>query len=188
MAYTLMDIWLSDLCTAAPSRPQRKSFRSHQTDSPWGRASKRCGQRSGTTSLRDSVFIARASGGKEVFVRACASEQAGITGLKEGRRVSVGVTEGQRDLKPPRSMRPISSGPHLVTSGSGRSACVAAACRHRNSRNSLPGRVGACLAGLETSDCSGSRAHRSEAHGALMASGADQPDGVRLRLNGRSRC
>jgi CspA family cold shock protein len=47
-------------------------------------------------SLRDSVFIARASGGKDVFVRAFAREQAGITGLKEGQRVSVGVTEGQR--------------------------------------------------------------------------------------------
>ena len=41
-------------------------------------------------------FIVRDCGGKDVFVRASALQQAGITSLNEGQRVFVGVAEGRK--------------------------------------------------------------------------------------------
>jgi cold shock protein len=41
-------------------------------------------------------FIVRDGGGNDVFVHASALDRAGITGLREGQRVFVGVAEGQR--------------------------------------------------------------------------------------------
>ena len=41
-------------------------------------------------------FIVRDAGGQDVFVHVSALDRAGITGLNEGRRVFVGVAEGQK--------------------------------------------------------------------------------------------
>jgi CspA family cold shock protein len=44
-------------------------------------------------------FIARDSGGKDVFVHISALERSGITGLAEGQQVIVDVVEGRRGLE-----------------------------------------------------------------------------------------
>ena len=44
-------------------------------------------------------FIARDSGGKDVFVHISALERSGITSLIEGQPVIVGFVEGQKGLE-----------------------------------------------------------------------------------------
>ena len=44
-------------------------------------------------------FIARDSGGKDVFVHASALEKSGLTGLAEGQPVIVDVLEGRKGLE-----------------------------------------------------------------------------------------
>ena len=44
-------------------------------------------------------FIARDSGGKDVFVHISALERSGITGLAEGQQVIVDVVEGRKGLE-----------------------------------------------------------------------------------------
>ena len=41
-------------------------------------------------------FIVRDGGGKDVFIHVSALDRAGITYLREGQRVFVGVAEGQK--------------------------------------------------------------------------------------------
>jgi CspA family cold shock protein len=44
-------------------------------------------------------FIARDSGGKDVFVHISALERSGLTGLTEGQPVIVDVVEGRKGLE-----------------------------------------------------------------------------------------
>jgi CspA family cold shock protein len=85
-----------DSSTAAPSRPPRASFRS-PSDRP---ASEVSVQETGTVKWYNATmgfgFIARDSGGKDVFVRTSALQRAGIPGLNEGQRVIVDVAEGRK--------------------------------------------------------------------------------------------
>jgi CspA family cold shock protein len=84
-----------DSSTATPPLP-RKSFRS-----PLDRQAVEASvQEAGTVKWYNAAkgfgFILRDSGGKDVFVHASALERAGITGLSEGQRVLMGVTEGRK--------------------------------------------------------------------------------------------
>ena len=48
-------------------------------------------------------FIVLDGGGNDVFVHVSALQRAGIMGLNAGQRVFVGVAEGKKDQKRPRS-------------------------------------------------------------------------------------
>src|SRR6201993_924201 len=47
-------------------------------------------------AMKGFGFIASDRGGKDIFVHASALERAGITGLAEGQRVAIDVTQGQK--------------------------------------------------------------------------------------------
>ena len=85
-----------DSSTAALSRPSRSSFRS-PSDRPVSEASV---EETGTVKWYNATmgfgFIVRDGGGKDAFVHTSALRRAGITGLNEGQRVVVGVTEGRK--------------------------------------------------------------------------------------------
>jgi CspA family cold shock protein len=85
-----------DTSTAASSNPPRKILRP-RSDRPVLEAS---AQEMGTVKWYSAIkgfgFIARDSGGKDVFVHASALARAGITGLNEGQRVYVGIAEGRK--------------------------------------------------------------------------------------------
>jgi CspA family cold shock protein len=80
----------------ATSRPLRASFRS-PSDQATSEASV---QETGTVKWYNAAkgfgFIVRDGGGKDVFVHTSALQRAGITGLNEGQRVVVDVTEGRK--------------------------------------------------------------------------------------------
>ena len=85
-----------DSSTAASSNPPRRVLR-ERSDRPVLEASV---QEMGTVKWYNAIkgfgFISRDGGGKDVFVHASALRRAGITGLDEGQRVLVGVTEGRK--------------------------------------------------------------------------------------------
>jgi cold shock protein len=85
-----------DSSTAAPPRPSRRSF-----GLPSDRESLEASvQEMGTVKWYNAAkrygFILRDGGGKDIFVHGSALQRAGVTGLIEGQRVLVGVTEGRK--------------------------------------------------------------------------------------------
>ena len=85
-----------DSSTAAPPRPPRKSLRSPSDRQPLEASVQEMGTVKMVQRRKGFGFIVRDGGGKDVFVHASALQRAGITGLNEGRRVFVGVAEGQK--------------------------------------------------------------------------------------------
>ena len=86
-----------DSSTAVPSRPLPRGSEWSISDQQLLEPS---AQEMGTVkwynTARGFGFITRDAGGKDVFVHASALRRAGITGLDEGQRVLVGVTEGRK--------------------------------------------------------------------------------------------
>ena len=86
-----------DSSTAVPSRPLPRGSEWSISDQQLLEPS---AQEMGTVkwynAARGFGFITRDAGGKDVFVHASALRRAGITGLDEGQRVLVGVTEGRK--------------------------------------------------------------------------------------------
>jgi cold shock protein len=86
-----------DNSTAVPVAPRRSSFRATTS-----------GERSSGTSVEETGtvkwfnvdkgfgFIARNSGGKDVFVHISALERSGLTALSEGQAVVVDVVKGRK--------------------------------------------------------------------------------------------
>jgi len=85
-----------DGSTAAPPRRPRASFRSLSDRLPLEASVQEMGTVKWYNSTRGFGFIVRDGGGKDVFVHASALQRAGITGLNEGQRVVVDVTEGRK--------------------------------------------------------------------------------------------
>jgi CspA family cold shock protein len=82
--------------STAASKPPRASFRS-PSDQATSEASV---QETGTVKWYNTTkgfgFRVRDGGGRDVFVHTSALQRAGITGLNEGQRVVVDVTEGRK--------------------------------------------------------------------------------------------
>jgi cold shock CspA family protein len=82
--------------TAAPVAPKRSSFR----ETSGGPSSDTSVEEVGTVKWFNAEkgfgFIARDSGGKDVFVHISALERSGITSLGEGQQVIVDVAEGRK--------------------------------------------------------------------------------------------
>jgi len=86
-----------DSSTAAPVAPRRSSFRAETSDGP---SSDTAVEETGTVKWfnvdKGFGFIARDSGGKDVFVHVSALERSGLTALREGQAVVVDVVEGRK--------------------------------------------------------------------------------------------
>jgi CspA family cold shock protein len=86
-----------DSSTAAPVAPRRSSFRAETSDGP---SSDTAVEETGTVKWfnvdKGFGFIARDSGGKDVFVHVSALERSGLTALSEGQAVVVDVVEGRK--------------------------------------------------------------------------------------------
>jgi CspA family cold shock protein len=89
-----------DSNTAVPATPRRSSFRSATSDGP---SSEMAVEETGTVKWFNAEkgygFIARDSGGKDVFVHISALERSGISALDEGQPVVVDVVEGRKGLE-----------------------------------------------------------------------------------------
>jgi len=86
-----------DSSTAAPVAPRQSSFRAETSDGP---SSDTAVEETGTVKWfnvdKGFGFIARDSGGKDVFVHVSALERSGLTALREGQAVVVDVVEGRK--------------------------------------------------------------------------------------------
>jgi CspA family cold shock protein len=86
--------------TASPVAPRRSSLR---TATSYGPSSDMAVEETGTVKWfnieKGFGFIARDSGGKDVFVHISAVERSGLTGLSEGDRVIVDIAEGRKGLE-----------------------------------------------------------------------------------------
>jgi CspA family cold shock protein len=86
--------------TVAPATQRRSSFRSTTSDGP---SSEMAVEETGTVKWFNAEkgygFIARDSGGKDVFVHVSALERSGIPALDEGQPVVVDVVEGRKGLE-----------------------------------------------------------------------------------------
>ena len=85
-----------DSTTGAPSRPSRTTIRSPSDRQRLEASVQEMGTVKWYNANKGFGFIARDSGGKDVFLHASVLEQAGITGLSEGQRVFIGVAEGRK--------------------------------------------------------------------------------------------
>lgn len=85
-----------DSSTAAPPGPSRTRYRSLSPTQPPEAAVQEIGTVKWYNAGRGFGFIVLDKGGKEVFVHASALTRSGITSLREGQRVFVGVFEGQK--------------------------------------------------------------------------------------------
>ena len=86
-----------DTSTATPPTPPRSSFRASTSSE---RSSGTSVEETGTVKWfnvdKGFGFIARDSGGKDVFVHISALERSGLTALNEGERVTFDVVEGRK--------------------------------------------------------------------------------------------
>jgi CspA family cold shock protein len=86
--------------TANPATPARSSSRAPASGGP---SSDLAVEETGTVKWfnieKGFGFIARDSGGKDVFVHISALERSGLTALNEGERVIVDVVEGRKGLE-----------------------------------------------------------------------------------------
>jgi CspA family cold shock protein len=85
-----------DSSTAAPSRPPRASFISPSDQATSEASVQETGTVKWYNAMKGFGFIVRDGGGKDVFVHTSALQRSGITGLNEGQRVVVDVTEGRK--------------------------------------------------------------------------------------------
>jgi cold shock protein len=89
-----------DNSTAKPTTPPRSSYRAPTSGGP---SSDLAVEETGTVKWfnveKGFGFIARDSGGKDVFVHISALERSGLTALNEGERVIVDVVEGRKGLE-----------------------------------------------------------------------------------------
>jgi CspA family cold shock protein len=88
-----------DPCTAAQSRPLRKTFRMPRDPHPSEASVQEMGTVKWYSAAKGFGFIIMDSGGKQVFVHASALNRAAITSLNEGQRVYVGIAEGRKGLE-----------------------------------------------------------------------------------------
>ena len=86
-----------DSSTAVPATPRRSGFRSATSGGPSSGTSVEV---TGTVKWfnvdKDFGFIARDSGGKDVFVHISALAPSGLTALNEGERVTFDIAEGRK--------------------------------------------------------------------------------------------
>jgi cold shock protein len=97
----ITEIITVDSSTAAPATPLRSSSRRASTSG--GPSSDLAVEETGTVKWFNAEkgfgFIARDSGGKDVFVHISALERSGLTSLAEGQPVIVDVVEGLKGLE-----------------------------------------------------------------------------------------
>ena len=89
-----------DSSTAVPATPRRSNFGATTSN---GSSSGIAVEETGTVKWFDAErgygFIARDSGGQDVFVHVSALERSGLTSLGEGQPVIVDVVEGRKGLE-----------------------------------------------------------------------------------------
>jgi cold shock protein len=85
-----------DSSTAAPPRPPHGSFRLPSDQASLEASVQETGTVKWYNATKGFGFIVRDGGGRDVFVHTSALQRAGITGLSEGQRVVVDVTEGRK--------------------------------------------------------------------------------------------
>jgi cold shock protein len=89
-----------DTSTAKPTTPPRSSYRVPTSGGP---SSDLTVEETGTVKWfnieKGFGFIARDTGGKDVFVHISALERSGLTALNEGQHLTVDVVEGRKGLE-----------------------------------------------------------------------------------------
>src|SRR5207237_811291 len=89
-----------DTSTAVPAPPRRSNFGATASNgSSSGIAVEETGTVKWFNAEKGFGFIARDSGGKDVFVHISALERSGLTSLGEGQYVVVDVVEGRKGLE-----------------------------------------------------------------------------------------